>query len=120
VEKGWMGRRIITREELHRLVWTHRMADVAADLLVSSNELDVLIATLDVPFPFSGYWSRTAAGRAKPPRLRAAKPDTPDSVEITSPPPRRASNAPRPVANPPSLAEEVGPSEFRRLVRPHA
>jgi hypothetical protein len=46
-----VDQRIVTREELHRLVWTRRMGDVADDLKVSTNELAVLIETLDVPFP---------------------------------------------------------------------
>jgi hypothetical protein len=80
-----LQQRIMTREELHRLVWTRRMGEVADELNVSVNELEALIATLDVPFPFSGYWAQKSAGQAKPPRLRPAKPDTPGSVVMTTP-----------------------------------
>jgi hypothetical protein len=120
-----VGQRIVTREELHRLVWTRRMGDVADDLKVSANELAVLIETLDVPFPFSGYWARTSPSDAKPPRLRRAKPDTPESVEITTVPasePKRGPRPPEPAEPVPDIvdaSEGRRPTSAPRLVRPH-
>lgn len=43
----------LTREQLHQLVWSRPLVEVAAELGVTNGELDVLLRTLDVPFPYS-------------------------------------------------------------------
>lgn len=78
-----MSTRRITRDELHQLVWSMPMPDVANHLGITRGELDRLCDSLDVPFPFSGYWRGQERTSAITRKLRTAKPGTPNEAEIT-------------------------------------
>ena len=56
----------VTRDELHRLVWSTPMIKVAGELGVSGSYLARVCATLGVPRPERGYWAKLAVGRAPP------------------------------------------------------
>lgn len=113
----------LTREDLYSRVWKEPMAKVAARLGLSTVQLERVCETLDVPYPFSGYWTSSATSQRKNRPLRDAKAGTPMSLEMERPTPRRKSTrkaAPGPAA--PAVENKgkvVQPSEPSALaVRP--
>lgn len=52
----------ITREELHRLVWSRTLRRVAEELGTSYVELVKACTTMNVPRPPNGYWARLSLG----------------------------------------------------------
>ncbi len=54
----------LTREELHRLVWSTPMIKVAIELGVSGSYLARVCTALGVPRPERGYWAKVAVGGA--------------------------------------------------------
>lgn len=68
----------MTREELHRLVWSEPATRAARRLSVSDTYLRRVCRTLAVPSPPRGYWAKRAAGLDPPVvPLPAAPPGTP-------------------------------------------
>lgn len=57
-----MAHRRLTREELHRLVWTRPMRDLATEFGVSDVGLKKICLRHDVEPPKQGHWQRVAAG----------------------------------------------------------
>src|SRR5215472_7921054 len=52
----------ITREELHRLVWTKSLRRIWTELGTSYVELVKACRVMDVPRPLSGHWERLRLG----------------------------------------------------------
>lgn len=77
---------ILTREDVHRQVWSAPMPKVARDLGLTAAELERLCKSLDVPFPYSGYWRKGAPLDGRPRGLPRARPGRPDAVELDLPP----------------------------------
>ncbi|RVK92420.1 hypothetical protein CN151_32390 [Sinorhizobium meliloti] len=71
-------RAMISREELHRLVWTEPASSLAGRLGVSASYLVRVCTALDVPRPPQGYWLTLAARRPPPPELPPLRPGSPD------------------------------------------
>jgi hypothetical protein len=74
----------LTREELHKLVWTKPMMEVAKDFQISDRAMAKICARKQVPVPPRGYWARKMAGQdvpipplpefvAKPPKEKKAE-----------------------------------------------
>lgn len=102
---------ILTREDLHRRVWARPMPRAAQALGLTTTELERLCKSLDVPFPYSGYWRKGAPldGRAR--TLPRAKPDRPTSVELDLPEPAPEDRPDGPGPAPPSaLSAPTDPS----------
>ena len=99
----------LTRDEFYELVWSKPMTKIAADFGVSSAALRGQLASLDVPWPWSGYWTQIAVGKqVTSTPLPAAGPSTPRSVVFD----RNASTP---------LIERRPPVPIAKaLVRPHA
>lgn len=107
----------LTREELHRQVWTVPGVHLAARFGLSDTGLAKICRKLDVPRPPPGWWAKKAAGkkvRSMPlPDLRSG---TPDRIRIT-PTPERTDG----------LREDIGRTTERlggiavpaKLTRPH-
>lgn len=95
---------ILTREDLHRRVWARPMPKVAHDLGVAAAELQRLCKSLDVPFPYSGFWRKDAPldGHARP--LPRARPGRPDAVELDLPDPAPSRPPPDPRPDTPTDA----------------
>lgn len=69
---------MITREELHEMVWTEPVATVAERFAVSGSYMARVCTALGVPRPPRGYWAKKAVGRAAPaPALPDARPGGP-------------------------------------------
>ena len=66
---------MITREDLHKLVWSEPMTKVAEHFDVSGSYMARVCSILRVPRPERGYWAKLAFGKAPAPQpLPAAKP----------------------------------------------
>lgn len=57
---------MVTREELHRLVWSQPMTKVSEQYGVSGSYLARVCADLNVPRPPRGYWAKLTVGKAPP------------------------------------------------------
>ena len=55
----------ITREELHRLVWTRTFVKLAKELGYTYPELAAICEDLNIPRPRGGYWNRLELGTAE-------------------------------------------------------
>lgn len=99
---------ILTREDLHRRVWARPMPKVARDLGVTTGELERLCKTLDVPFPYSGYWRKGAPLDGRPRTLSRARPGRPGFIELDAPEP---APAPRPDGPRPTLTAAAPPAQ---------
>lgn len=55
---------MVSREELHALVWSKPMTKVAEELKVSGSYLARVCSALKVPRPERGYWAKLAVGKA--------------------------------------------------------
>ena len=55
----------ITREELHRLVWTRPFVRLAKELGYNHPELSAICEDLNIPRPTGGYWNRLGLGTAE-------------------------------------------------------
>ena len=55
----------ITREELHRLVWTRTFVKLATELGYTYPELAAICEDLNIPRPRGGYWNRLELGTAE-------------------------------------------------------
>lgn len=53
----------ISREELHELVWTKPMSELAKAYHISDVGLRKICKRLNVPIPIAGHWQRVKAGR---------------------------------------------------------
>jgi hypothetical protein len=56
----------VTRDELHRLVWSTPMIKLAKTLSVSGSYLGRVCTALSVLRPERGYWAKLAVGKAPP------------------------------------------------------
>ena len=78
---------LLTREELHRLVWESPGTHLAKRFGISDVALAKICRRLDVPRPPPGWWARKAAGRkVKIVPLPAAGPGIPDRIQIVPTP----------------------------------
>ncbi|MBB5255328.1 hypothetical protein [Rhizobium leguminosarum] len=68
---------MLTREELHHLVWTAPSTKLARGLAVSDSYLNKVCRTLAVPRPPQGHWLKPPADRDAPTPLPPAPPGTP-------------------------------------------
>lgn len=84
----------LTRETLHRLVWSKPMPRAARELGLSRSALERACATLAVPYPFSGFWRDDAPLDLGLRPLPRAPTGTPEAIEIPDPPRRAGSPAP--------------------------
>lgn len=57
---------VISREELHQLVWSKPMTKVSEQFGVSGSYMARVCAILNVPRPGRGYWAKLAVGKAPP------------------------------------------------------
>src|SRR5262245_5175904 len=57
------AQKTVTREELHRLVWSSPMVQLAERFGCSDVALAKLCKRMDVPRPGRGYWAQLAAGQ---------------------------------------------------------
>lgn len=72
-----MAHRRLTREELHKLVWTRPMRDLAAEFGVSDVGLKKICLRHDVEPPKQGHWQRVAAGDEIDPPALSKRGDAP-------------------------------------------
>ena len=97
---------MVSREELHRLVWSEPMTKIGERFGVSGSYLARVCTLLNVPRPERGYWAKLAVGKAPPQvPLSAPRPGGPfhwrkEGERIANPkpkaPPRRgATKKPR-------------------------
>lgn len=111
------GQDTISREELHRLVWTLPGTHLARKFGISDVGLHKVCRRLDVPRPPPGWWAKKAAGRgAEITPLPAQRPGIPDQITITPTP--ATANGLRDTIR--GEADRVGPIAVpERLTRPH-
>ena len=65
----------VSRDELHRLVWSEPMTKVAKQFNVSGSYMARICTIMNVPRPERGHWAKLAVGRAAPPKpLPEARP----------------------------------------------
>ncbi|MCL4761636.1 MAG: hypothetical protein KJ018_07605, partial [Burkholderiales bacterium] len=105
-----MGTNVITREELHELVWSTPMIKVAEKFEVSGSYLARVCTELRVPRPERGYWAKLAVGKApQRPALPEPMPGDPVVWSRTDELPAAAVLKPRPAPSPrvPRLARPV-------------
>jgi hypothetical protein len=77
--------RILTRRELHDLVWSKPVQKAAEELGISDRGLAKICSRHRVPSPSRGYWARVAAGqRFKLPPFREIDDPALDRIEITA------------------------------------
>ena len=96
----------ITREELHRLVWTRAFTKLAKELGYSYPELVAICADLDIPRPSGGYWNRLELGTAEDQvPLPPAPPGKPTEIPRGR---RKASEEPAPLNRPESGVSDAG------------
>ncbi len=70
---------MVTRRELHDLVWSKPMTKVADGFGVSGSYMARVCLTLHVPCPPRGYWAKLAAGKVPAPTpLPGARPGDPE------------------------------------------
>lgn len=109
---------ILTREDLHRRVWARPMPKAAHDLGVTTAELERLCKTLDVPFPYSGYWRKDAPLDGHARTLPRARPGRPDAVELDLP--EAAPSRPPPTPDPrPDIPTDASTSGIAPSVAPN-
>lgn len=78
---------LLTREELHQLVWKFPGTHLAKRFGVSDVALAKICRKLDVPRPPPGWWARKAAGRkVRIAPLPTRRPDIPVQIRITPTP----------------------------------
>jgi hypothetical protein len=77
----------LTREDLHLRVWERPMAAVAQELGLTVARLQRICVSLDVPFPWSGFWRDGAPLDGEARRLPQARAGRPQAVTIDDPPP---------------------------------
>jgi hypothetical protein len=74
----------LKREDLHKLVWTAPVSEIASRMGISDVGLAKACRRADVPVPGRGYWARVTAGHSvgiDP--LPAAPPGIPELIRIT-------------------------------------
>jgi hypothetical protein len=96
--------RLVSREELHLLVWAEPMTKVSARFDVSGSYLGRICSLLNVPRPERGYWAKLAVGKA-PPRMALpdAQPGDPQHWSKEG----EAFVPPKPVAPTPRVSQRV-------------
>ena len=80
-------KRTLTREELHKLVWSTPIQKLAKQYGLSDRGFSKICQRHLVPVPPRGYWAKIEAGQpAKPTRLRPVKGASLQIVQITTKP----------------------------------
>ncbi|HEX8481138.1 MAG TPA: hypothetical protein VF650_04470 [Allosphingosinicella sp.] len=78
VERGHPETIVLTREELHELVWSEPMRKLAQRFQISDVGLKKVCTRHRIPVPARGHWQRVQAGKASPqiplPVLKDAQP----------------------------------------------
>jgi hypothetical protein len=78
----WVNHRL-TREELHRLVWSTPMRLLCKGFVVSNVWLAKICTRYEIPVPGRGYWAKKRSGAAiAVSRLKAASLGIPEFVDI--------------------------------------
>jgi integrase len=85
----WVNHRL-TREELHRLVWSTPMRLLCKEFVVSNVWLAKICTRYEIPVPGRGYWAKKRSGAAiAVSRLKAASLGIPEFVDIRGGAPAR-------------------------------
>lgn len=75
--------RVISREELYKLVWEAPRTTLAKKFGVSDVALGKICRAAGIPVPPQGYWAKKKAGKATPPpRLPPREPGISEQIEI--------------------------------------
>ena len=73
-----MSEKYLSREELHTLVWSKPMRDLASELDISDRGLTKVCKRNAIPTPPKGYWNKVNAG------MKVTKIPLPDKTEDKS------------------------------------
>src|SRR5207253_9256380 len=77
-------KRVITREELYKLVWSKPITILAEEFGMSDVGLGKVCKKLKVPKPYRGYWQLVEAGRKlRIPELSPARKGEPTEAVIS-------------------------------------
>jgi hypothetical protein len=110
----------LTREQLHELVWTEPMRDLAKRFHISDVGLKKVCIRNRIPVPLQGHWQKVRAGRQSP-RIPLPVLKHPQTITFKSRPAAATADAEPPPPDPAVEAEK----EFRpvavaeALARPH-
>jgi hypothetical protein len=108
---------MVSRDELHRLVWSQPMTQVAGKFGVSGSYLARICTLLNVPRPARGYWAKLDVGKAPSPTpLPAPRPGDPldwskDGEHLPAPKPKA------PARTHARKAVPVAPGQVHGLIR---
>ena len=79
-----LDRALLSRTELHALVWAEPLRHLAGRFSISDQSLAKLCDRLDIPRPRPGHWNKVAAGKEiAVPALPPAKAGMDEKIEIT-------------------------------------
>lgn len=106
---------VLTRQELHELVWSTPRTKLAEQLHVSDVAIGKACSRHDIPMPPRGHWAKDEKRRQKKHALPTLKPGAVDRIEFTEAP-ARSSVSPADIGVPDSVPVEVQPT----LTKPHA
>lgn len=82
-----LDRALLSRTELHALVWAEPLRHLAGRFGISDQSLAKLCDRLDIPRPRPGHWNKVAAGKEiAVPALPPAKAGMDEKIEITPQP----------------------------------
>jgi len=88
-----LDRALLSRTELHALVWAEPLRHLAGRFSISDQSLAKLCDRLDIPRPRPGHWNKVAAGKEiAVPALPPAKAGMDEKIEITPHPDGSASS----------------------------
>jgi hypothetical protein len=86
----------LTREELHKLVWTKPMTEVAKDFQISDRAMAKICARKQVPVPSRGFWAKKTAGKDVPkPPLPEFVPKAPKEKKVEAKPEQQPAKKPK-------------------------
>jgi hypothetical protein len=98
----------LSREDLHELVWSKPMRELAKDFNISDVALAKRCRGLGIPVPGRGYWARIDAGQTPyRPKLPERESEWSDHRALTVAPTQDASPAFRSPADSPQEAERI-------------
>jgi hypothetical protein len=108
---------VISRDELHRLVWSEPMTRIAERFEVSGSYLARVCTLLNVPRPERGYWAKLAVGKA-PPKTPLPSPRPGDPLHWSKEGERVAVQKPKaPPRRPPERKVRIARNEVHGMIR---
>ena len=108
---------MLSRDELHRLVWSEPMTRIAERFDVSGSYLARVCTLLNVPRPERGYWAKLAVGKA-PPQTPLPAPRPGDPLHWSKEGERVAVQKPKaPPRRPPERKVRIARNEVHGLIR---